>query len=219
MLLRRYIVVKGMIALKKKIFFCSIPMLPPEALRKIKYRKETNGELYSDPSRFPSIVMIDGCFLGEEEVKIIAVKTDDDNGRTAANFKLFEQELKELAEKYEALLKIDSVIILPHDEGRDKQIALFKQLAKEFEDGCEIYMDVTYGTKITSIGMFASLVYAEKVKKCDIKQIVYGKYPHDGGEIGDFFDVSSMYDLAMLINSAEHLPQNNIDGLLKLFGG
>ncbi len=205
--------------MKKKIFFCSIPMLNPESLKKLKYRKETAGELYSDPSRFPAIVMIDENLLGSEEVKIVVVKTDDDNNRTEANFELFKQELSELSEKWEREFQIDSVITVAHDEGRQKQIELFKRLSDEFEEEAEIYMDVTYGSKITSIGLFASLVYAEKVKKCDIKQVAYGKYSHNGADVGDFFDVSSMYDLAMLINSAEHLSESDIDNLLELFGG
>lgn len=203
----------------KKIFFCSMPMLDADGLKQITYLKDGAKEIVSRPTRFPSIVMLDWSILGNEDVKIVMVKTDDDNDRTQHNIKLFEEELAALSADLEIELKIDAVVTLPHEENREKQISLFKEIASHFEEGADVYMDVTYGTKITSIGMFSSLVYAEKVKKCNVKSVIYGKYSHNGGEIGSIYDVRSMYEIAMLINSVDHLPSTDIDSLISALWG
>jgi len=203
----------------KKIFFCSMPMLDANGLKKISYYKDDCKDVISRATRFPSIVMLDWSVIGNEDVKIVMVKTDDDNNRTAANIELFNQELVELSNDLGVDLKIDATVTLPHEENREKQISLFKEIASHFEEGADIYMDVTYGTKMTSIGMFSSLVYAEKVKKCNVKSVVYGKYSHNGGEFGNFYDVRSMYEIAMLINSVDHLPANDIDSIIGTLWG
>ncbi len=195
----------------KKQFFVTIPILPEKNLMKLSYRKEMSDDFYPTRSRFPSIPMIEGAVCPDDEVRIVVIYADDAAGRSKRCLELFEQELADLNEKYGWSLEINEHILLPHQEDRAKQIALFREVSSKYEEGAAVYMDITYGTKITSIGIFSSLVYAEKVKGCTIKGIVYGKYSHDGGETGELYDVRCVYEMNMLIHS---LDRGNADALL-----
>lgn len=205
--------------MSKKLFIITIPMLPSESLKRIPYRKEDRGEIFTDPSRFPGIVMLETCILGNEDVKIVTIRTDDDNGRTEPNYKLFKEELSELSKKLERELKIDEEIVVSHSENRDKQLSLFKQLCALYEDGDEVYMDITYGTKVTSSCLFSTLTYAEKIAHCDVNGVFYGKYSHGDENLGDLYDVSCLYELAMLANAGDFLSKDKFDSLVnKLWG-
>ena len=116
-------------------------------------------------------------------------------------------------------LPITDVLILPHEETREKQIELFRRIAAYYETDFDIYLDLTYGTKVTAIGIFSSLVYAEKVKHCNIKQIVYGKYAHDGSDIGNLYDLKYLYELNMIIHEAQYMDQNSIESMLDSLWG
>lgn len=200
--------------MNKKIFFITIPMLPSENLKMIRYRKEDAGELFSEPSRFPGIPMLEWSILGKEEIKIVTVRTDDDAKRTQANYELFKEELASLGKNIDTELKIDAEILLPHSENKDKQMSLLKEICSHFEPDADIYMDITFGTKVTPIGMFSSLVYAEKIMRCNIKSVVYGKYAHNDSSVGELYDVRPLYEMAMLINTADDLPQHSINAIL-----
>lgn len=195
-------------------------MLRPEDLKPVCYRKENKGELLSRETRFPCIAMLDANILGNEQIKIVVVKTDDDNRRTQINYQTFKEELGELSRELEMPLDITSEITLPHDESKDKQVALFKEIAEQFDENSEVYMDVTYGSKITSIGLFSALTFAERIMGCSIKSVIYGKYPHNDSKIGDLFDVRCLYELSMLINSADYMPKDSFFNLVdSLWGG
>lgn len=205
--------------LRKKIYFATIPMQPLESLPRIGYRKEDKGELFSRPSRFPAIPMIDGSLRGAEDVKLVTVRTDDDAGRTATNYALFLEELAELSKELERELNVGAEIIIPHSENRKKQISFLKEICGQYEQNADVYMDITYGTKVTSTAMFSSLVFAEKLCGCNIRSVTYGKYAHDGGNCGELYDVRPLYEMAMLINAANYLEEDQVRGLLESLWG
>ena len=72
--------------MSKKIIFATIPMLEQRSLKRIQYRKENNGELLYLPTSFPSVAMIEGCVTGDDEIKIVAIQTNDDANRSNDNF-------------------------------------------------------------------------------------------------------------------------------------
>lgn len=199
--------------MKKKLFFVTIPMLDFDKLKLIRYRKEDKGLIFSEPSRFPAIPFLEWSIFGNEDIKIVTIRTDDDKGSTARNYQAFKDELGELSKRLERELTIDAEIILPHEENREKQMHLLKELCSQYEEGTDVYMELTYGTKVTPIGMFSSLTYAEIVKHCNIKSITYGKYPFMG-EVGDLYDVLCLYQMTGVINAAEFLPDDTIDSIL-----
>ena len=197
----------------KKQFFVSISMMDTN-LTPIRYRKENRGEILSGECHFPSLPMLEWSIIGDEDVEIIAVMTDDDNKNTAKNLMLFKEELKQVSAALGRELQVDREIVLPHREDREKQVELFKTVCGAFEERAQIYMDITYGTKVTAVGLFSALTYAEKVKHCDIRSIYYGKFSFGNKSIGDIYDVRSLYELSALIHAADYLDSERISALI-----
>ena len=205
--------------MSKKQFIVPIPMLKPEDLREVNYSADFNKDFVFTPASFPAIAMIEMYLEKGDEYEIITVRTADDNDRTKGNYEKFKQELKKLSEIKGMDIAITKEILVPHEETKKKHIEFFRALCDIYQPLSDVYMDITYGTKVTSISMFASLVYAENVTKCYISDIVYGKYTHGGEKEGRLFSIRCLYELKELINSASVMGDADIDELLDIFGG
>lgn len=201
----------------KKIFFVSISMLPVDKLTPVYYRFEGEEKAADYKSCYPSILLMERNIKADDEVKIVAVRTDDDNERTAANFEVFEKELAALSLRTGISLSVAETVTVPHNEDKAKLITMLKELSAAFIRDAEVYMDVTYGTKVTAIELFTSLVYGAKVKNCEIMSVVYGKFDHGDTADGTVYDIRPLYDIANLIYAADHLPEEQLNTLLDSF--
>ena len=198
--------------MKQKIFIISIPMQPEENLKLLRYRYR-DGAL-SSPTRFPGVALLEKYAVGKAPVKVVTVRTDDDNGYTERCYGLFHEELCQLAERFGVRLKIDAEIIVPHEESVEKECVLLKELFACFDRGSEIYMDLTYGTKLTAIELFSSLYYAEIVEKCGVQAVVYGKYAFNGSTEGELFDATRLYHTVRFLDAAAHMDRNSFVDLI-----
>ena len=199
--------------MKKKIFVISIPMLPLESLKPLRYRfSETE---LSGQTHFPGIAMLEKYASGKAPVKIVTVKTDADNNRTGDCYRLFLKELSELSEQTGISLTIDKEISLPHNESENKSRYLLRELLDAYEKSGYVYLDLTYGTKLTAIELFSSLCYAEIYQKCSIKSIIYGKYSFDGLEEGELYDITKTYHMLRFLETAAHMDRNSFGDLIK----
>ncbi len=198
--------------MKKKIFVISIPMLPKENLKCIKYRL-SETEL-SSKTCFPGIAMLEKHVPGKAPVKIVTVRTNDDNHRTDECYALFQEELQELSNKLGMKLTISSEIVVPHTETAEKSKHLLRELVTAYEKSGYVYMDLTYGTKLTSIEMFSSLYFAEIFQKCCINAVVYGKYSFDGSENGDLYDVTNLYHTVRFLETGAQMDRASFADLI-----
>ena len=205
--------------MSKKLIFVTIPMLRREDLKKIEYRAE--GQKFTpSKSSFPSLPMIEWNVNKNDDVKLYVIMTDDDNQRTKDNYEEFKKELQELKDvKNLDNLQISGIIKLPHEETKAKQVQLFQQISKFYENDSDIYMDITYGTKATSIGLFSSLVFAEKLKNCNIKSIVYGKFTHNDSGAGELYDLRSLYEISRLVNAVDYMAADKVEQLINSLWG
>ncbi len=203
----------------KKQFFITISMNKPEFLKKVSYVPEFNKNFTPTPVTFPGLAMLEMNLKPDDDYEIITIMTDDVNGRTIINYETFKNELAELSEKLGRELSVTKEIHIPHEESKEKHIKFFRNVCDAFEPFSEVYMDVTYGSKISSISEFASLVYAEKTTRCKIRDVIYGQYNHNDGEEGYLFSVRCVYELKELIQSASMLGNVDIDKMLDNFGG
>ena len=190
--------------MRKKTFVISIPMLPAENLKLLEYQNHIpNAE--SCKTRFPGIALIKENMFGRVENKIITVRTEDDNGRTETCYALFKEELAALAAQTGVALSIDKEIQISHSETDEKGKGLLRELFQSYPEKSHVYMDLTYGTKLTAIEMFMSLCYAEIAKKCNIKSVIYGKYSFDNSEHGELFDVTELYHTMRFMETASQM--------------
>ena len=76
-------------------------------------------------------------------------------------------------------------------------------------------MDLTFGTKLTSIEMFSSLYYAEIVEKCNIKSVVYGQYTSNGSSEGELYDVTRLYHTVRFLDAAAQMDRKCFENLIQ----
>ena len=196
-----------------KQFFATIPIQPAT---EVKYDTDFNSNVFL--SCFPSIPMIDMNLEKGDEYSITVIWTDDEDGVAKKNIEVFKKELAEMSERKGITIEVTNYIQVPYEESRSKHIAFFRELCNAFKPDSDVFMDVTLGTKATSISSFASLTYAEDVMNCDIRSIIYAKCNFKQ-KIGTLYDVRALYELSGLIHSATAMPGIDIDKMLDMFGG
>lgn len=200
----------------KKVVITAISMR--KRLELAQYHKEADGEFLSEPMHFPVIALMEWNILPGEEVEVITVRREIDES-TQRNYATFKAELKEMEQRTGLSCPIVKEITVPHEETKEKQVALFKELCSVYPEGADVYIDLSFGTKMTTVCLFTSLTYAEKVKRCNIRHITYGLYdynaPRKEPRISGIYNVRCLYDMASLIHTAEFLNAENIDTLIE----
>lgn len=198
----------------KQQFIITNSIMDEKALKLAAYSYSGRSDRDPVEAHFAGIPMIKHNLNPSADVSIVAIITEA--GNYANNFELYKKELEKITEEtgIELVSKI-KVIKVPYDESREKHIAFFTELCKLFEEDAELYMDVTFGSKVTPISEFASLVYAENAKKCNIKEVIYGKVI--AAEKQEIYDIKCLYHMAQLISTASHNPYVDLEELLNSF--
>lgn len=192
-----------------KQFFATIPT---QSATKVKYDTDFNSYVFS--SHFPSIPMIDVNLKKGDEYSITVIWTED--GEAKKNIEVFKQELAEMSAHKGFTIEVTNYIQVPCEESRSKHITFFRELCSSFKPNSDVFMDVTLGTKATSISSFASLTYAEDVMNCDIHSIIYAKH-NSKQETETLYDIRALHELSGLIHSASAMPGIDIDKILDMF--
>lgn len=201
----------------KKIFIVTIPKRNREGMNDISYIVHGKNEYVTEPGIFPSLTAIEKAASGDCDIKIAAVMTEDNSGNSERNLKEFQEKLAELSAKTGKKIEICSTVKAMNDETRVKQIALFRDICRIYEDDCEVHIDVTYGTKVTSLVLMCTLSYAEKIKNCEIKSVIYANAfgKSEDRMMGDIYDVRCLYELSMFMNSLSDLPNDSAEGMIE----
>ena len=199
--------------MKDKLFIISIPMQPEGQLKKIRYLYSDGT--YSRKTSFPGIALLEKHAIGKSPVKIVTVRTDDENFRTKECYEIFQKELEDLSKQIGMNLTVQKEIVISHKENNEKQKQFLRELFEFFERSSYVYMDLTFGTKISSIEMFSSLCYAEIVQKCNIKGVYYGKYSFDNSRYGELFDTTNLYHTVRFLETAAQMERNAFADLVK----
>ena len=188
-------------------------MLPANDLSLIRYKKSDGS--FSEKTRFPGIAMLEQYSPGKAPVKIITVRADDVNGYTEECYRLFKGELKDLSQRMGIDFLIDHEVIVPNRETEAKEKYLLAELYASYEKNGYVYLDLTYGTKMTAIELFASLCYAEIARNCSIKAVLYGNYAFDGSEEGELYDVTRLYHTVRFLETASQMDRKSFENLVE----
>ena len=188
----------------KKIIFCNI--MTQEKITRLKYKVSGNSAIeYNGEVVFPINGVLAKTLRREEDIKVILLKKEGIHGNGDINVGEYMKELNIINQNIGA--KIDyKVISIPHDESRQIQEKLLKDMINEITEGAEVYADITYGTKSLPIIAFSVFNFAEKFLKADIKHIVYGKVDYDdkGNQINpELFDMTALFYLNSIASTME----------------
>jgi hypothetical protein len=161
---------------------------------------EYNGEVI-----FPINGVLARTLKKDDAVKVVLLKKEDLDGNSGKNTGEFMSELDRINSGLGAKIEY-KILSAPHDESREVQEKLFKEIIGEFTDGAAIYADITYGTKSLPIILFSALSFAERFLKAEIKNIVYGKvdFDKDGNPFNpELFDMTALFYLNSIANTME----------------
>ncbi|MCL2047054.1 MAG: hypothetical protein FWG88_11820, partial [Oscillospiraceae bacterium] len=110
-------------------------------------------------------------------------------------------------------------------ETKKAHTELFLELIEKIDDSCEIYADITYGTKPTPMIIFALLTFIDSIRiNSDVRQVVYGKIvwrPRIEGQASEIesahiFDVTQLLNIIAITESLRALDGSNIEEAIKL---
>lgn len=195
-------------------FIVTIPILSDKVLKKVPYIYEGHPERPPIESYFPGIPMLRHNIDPSAEISIVVIYTCAGNYQN--NLELFYTELQSLSDEIGVDLRSKvKEISVPYEETRDKHVSFFVELGNAFIENADLYMDLTYGSKVSPITEFALLPYAEYGKMCRCKEVIYGKVI--GSDTPTIYDIKELYQMSRLINTISRIPGSDLNKLLNTF--
>lgn len=180
-----------------KKFIFTVPL--QERLDKVKYESD-NPKYQYDKTRFPIIPVINGAVKNDNNAKIeiIAIIPTNEDGSDHTwvenNFECFKNEMLGLKEsKIIQSYKITEIKTL-NDGPLSVQLKLLKELMDNINDNEQLYVCMTYGTKIAPIVLFNALNYGEKIKEnVSVESVVYGWRNFQNTDDNKLCDETALY--------------------------
>lgn len=192
----------------KKIVFCNLRM--QERHEALQYKVSGNSTIEFDGEViFPINGVLARTLKKDDKIKVVLLKKDDPNGWGGKSAGFYMAELDKINSGIGAKIEY-KIISTPHDESREVQEKLLKEMVGELCEGAAIYADMTYGAKSLPLLQFSALNFAEKFFNSEIKNIVYGKVDFACNEKGEqvpvnpeLFDMTALFYLNSLANTME----------------
>lgn len=185
-----------------KKFITVIPLQVQGQLRRYHYQAVDNSKLQMDgPTSFPILTAVNGYVQPGEEFRLLAIAADSEDGRR--NCAVLRDELERLCRTKGCPCPQIETIPAPADEGVAAQIAAFQRLIACVEDDDELFVCVTYGTKLLSQVTLMAVQYAYQAKKnTSISCVVYGQIDRSGGQEPERW-TARIYDETALLQLGE----------------
>ena len=176
----------------KKIVFATIPM---QNITAQHYVAEENKSIeYEEKVRFPINGVLAKTLRKDDEVKVVRIVTESEFSQ--ANIDHQKEELDSINAKIGAHIVYEEVVA-PFKETSDVVESRFRQIVATFEEGCQIFADITYGPKTLTPVLFFALGFAERFFDADISHIVYGAIDHDENKQAKA-NTAALYDVTPL---------------------
>lgn len=185
-----------------KKFITVIPLQVQGQLRRYHYQAVDNSRLQMDgPTSFPILTAVNGYVQPGEEFRLLAIAADSEDGRR--NCAVLRDELERLCRTKGCPCPQIETTPAPADEGVAAQIAAFQRLIACVEDDDELFVCVTYGTKLLSQVTLMAVQYAYQAKKnTSISCVVYGQIDRSGGQEPERW-TARIYDETALLQLGE----------------
>ena len=173
----------------KRIYFTAVP-LPSNFVISARHITCDTIRLRTDDALFfPISRLMEATLQPGDEAILIAIRQVNDSG---------DENMKRLRQDLETLRSCCQIkeIIVPENQNGDTLIELFRQMAAAVPPKCCVYADSTFGTKTYPLLLFTALHYAEKIKECEVKHLIYQEQRRDAKthQIKD----TTLYDITIL---------------------
>ena len=197
-----------------KIIFIGIPMKElSESRDKLCYGGTGNTNCtFGEKVYFPiNALLASGEIKKDDEVKVVLLKTVTEKGNAETNAALLKSELDSINKKIGAKITYTE-LNTNFVETKDIHEKRMRAMLSEFEEGAELYADITFGQKPIPMMLMCAMNFGEKFFNTDIKKVVYGKVDfvmHGDGkfylENPELYDVSSLYYLNNITSSMKDM--------------
>lgn len=186
-----------------RVFITAISLQGAKGLEKGIYQPDGFGLELNRETSFPIIPIISEQMRRIEDVKIIALRTE--NNDVKDNYMAFLEELKILG------IQETQVSPISIEENQNKIIGLstLMNIIDEVPEDSVIYADITFGTKPMAAIILYAMSFIEKLKDAEVMGIYYGELPRDKGtsiwERAKIYDLTAYKYLADLVEQLKGL--------------
>lgn len=187
----------------KKIFIGSTKLA--KGMEEIQYRVATKRLKETVPFYYGFSTVIANNIEKEDRAKLVILELQRKSGAIKENTDYYLADIEKISTQ--SGVNIEHVVIpVPFNESKVTFQNAFAALIQELEDNAEIYVDITFGAKTTSLLLLSFLQFAETQFNCSVKMIDYVQRDFDETEkpiIGSecIYDVTSLYYLNALMNN------------------
>lgn len=172
-------------------------------------------------TQWPIIPVINGYSEEGDNIAVLAV-TEEDYPNCKNNYYTFSSEVTALCNEKKVSLHNGEVTLVPVKYADDvvQCVESFQSVLDFIEDGDELHVCVTYGSKVGEIILMMTLRYARVVNKdVYISCVVYGGYDHDSNTSKIYDETALIYmdDIVrMLAQYGDKNPRETIRRMLSL---
>ena len=183
-----------------------LTIIPLQTTKPMQYEAVDNPVLQMDEAvQFPILTAISGYAQPGEEIRVIAVLTD--NGKCRENLEKFSQAVEELcAGKGVSCSAGVEAVFIPEDDSVSTHVETFQKLIEYVEDDDDLYACMTFGTKPTSNVLLLAVQYAYRVKRnASIACILYGQVVRPDSDdkttwFGKVYDMTTLVQLDEMVH-------------------
>lgn len=189
----------------KKIFIGSTKLA--KGMEEIQYHVATKRLKETVPFYYGFSTVIANNIGKEDRAKLVILELQRKSGAIKENTDYYLADIEKISAQ--SGVNIEHVVIpVPFNESKVTFQNAFAALIQELEDNAEIYVDITFGAKTTSLLLLSFLQFAETQFNCSVKMIDYVQRDFDETEkpiIGSecIYDVTSLYYLNALMNNMD----------------
>ena len=211
-----------------KKFMCYVPR--QQKVSPMFYDAVDNQTLeYGDPENnetwtaFPLVIAINGYTETDEEIEVCLFAEErehsDQKNLSRENFEMCRDDILKLCEKKGVRCSIKKIIV-PFDDDIKSQMRAFQIIVQNINDGDELYVDISYSSKVTELIVFMALRYARIAKKnVYIESVVYGcrDFPKFSGWVYDETALIHLDDIVRtLAEKGDEEPIKTIETILDM---
>lgn len=211
-----------------KKFFTIVPLqgrpteTRPGFLKPCTYTAQGNQHLIQGATKrethFPIVPTIAGYAKAGETIQVIAVG-DVDNEDVAYNLGLLKAEVATVQAENGFTLRNGDVTFegLSSDQGVDTQIDNFQKMLDYMEEGDELFLCITFGTKVQTLGLKLAVQYGYRIlKDTSIGCVVYGQLDRSQTPpVSRLYDETALLQMDELLHSLAERQVKNPKEMLK----
>lgn len=197
----------------KRTFITAISLQGAKGLEKGVYHPDGFSLEENIETSFPIIPIIKEQMRKKENVRIVALRTENDDVKD--NYQAFLSEVKSLG--------IDEAQVTPisivENQSKAMGITTLIRIIEAIPDDSLVFADITFGTKPMSLIILYAINFIEKMKDAEVDGIYYGELPREKGvsvwERAKLYDLTAFKYLQGIIESLNGLEVSDPTYVLK----